>query len=392
MADVKISALPAATTPLGGTELVPIVQGGVTTRVSVDNLTAGRTVAASTVNVDANTASAAVRITQTGAGNALLVEDSASPDANPFVVTADGRVGVGTSAPNVGLDVFGSQVRSSGATGGSYAQLNGGNVDGANIQLNRAGSATQNAFLGQFQGSLFLKNLDSGPIVFTTTTSDTERMRITNTGDVGIGTGASTPQARLDVAGRIWSTPPAGGLAGMSMYTAAASGFVPGQIAFTRASATGGATPNNSAIGEFRFDGRDANGSYTSFASISAEMFTNAAGGAPGSMAFFISASGASAQERMRLTSQGLGVGSTTFGTSAERVLSIGTGVAPTTGPADTIQIYSTDLSAGNTILSLFTEGAGATNAGITNTTVTNKIAVRINGTVYYLLATTNGT
>lgn len=36
MADVKISQLPAATTPLAGTELVPIVQGGVTKQVAVD--------------------------------------------------------------------------------------------------------------------------------------------------------------------------------------------------------------------------------------------------------------------------------------------------------------------------------------------------------------------
>lgn len=35
MADVKISQLPAATTPLAGTELVPIVQGGVTKQVIV---------------------------------------------------------------------------------------------------------------------------------------------------------------------------------------------------------------------------------------------------------------------------------------------------------------------------------------------------------------------
>lgn len=34
MAEVKISALPAATTPLAGTELVPVVQGGVTKQVA----------------------------------------------------------------------------------------------------------------------------------------------------------------------------------------------------------------------------------------------------------------------------------------------------------------------------------------------------------------------
>ena len=38
MADVKISALPAATTPLGGTEPVPLVQGGVTKKATVNDL------------------------------------------------------------------------------------------------------------------------------------------------------------------------------------------------------------------------------------------------------------------------------------------------------------------------------------------------------------------
>jgi hypothetical protein len=52
MADKKISALPAATTPLAGTEVLPIVQGGTTDQVSVANLTAGRAVSAAQLDVD----------------------------------------------------------------------------------------------------------------------------------------------------------------------------------------------------------------------------------------------------------------------------------------------------------------------------------------------------
>jgi len=44
MADLKISALTASTTPLAGTEVLPIVQSGTTKQVSVANLTAGRPV------------------------------------------------------------------------------------------------------------------------------------------------------------------------------------------------------------------------------------------------------------------------------------------------------------------------------------------------------------
>jgi hypothetical protein len=46
LADVKISALPASTVPLAGTEVLPIVQSGTTKQVSVANLTAGRAISA----------------------------------------------------------------------------------------------------------------------------------------------------------------------------------------------------------------------------------------------------------------------------------------------------------------------------------------------------------
>ena len=44
MADKKISALTGATTPLAGTEVLPIVQSGSTVKVAVSDLTAGRAV------------------------------------------------------------------------------------------------------------------------------------------------------------------------------------------------------------------------------------------------------------------------------------------------------------------------------------------------------------
>ena len=55
MADKKISALTAATTPLAGTEVLPIVQGGSTVKVSAANLTAGRDISTTGITVSSNT-------------------------------------------------------------------------------------------------------------------------------------------------------------------------------------------------------------------------------------------------------------------------------------------------------------------------------------------------
>lgn len=53
MANTKISALTSATTPLAGTEVLPIVQGGATKQVSVANLTAGRAISAAQLTLTA---------------------------------------------------------------------------------------------------------------------------------------------------------------------------------------------------------------------------------------------------------------------------------------------------------------------------------------------------
>jgi len=51
MSNSKISSLSLSTTPLSGTEVLPIVQSGQTVQVSVSNLTAGRSVSASSITL-----------------------------------------------------------------------------------------------------------------------------------------------------------------------------------------------------------------------------------------------------------------------------------------------------------------------------------------------------
>lgn len=72
MANVKISALTAATTPLAGTEVLPIVQSGVTVNVAVSNLTAGRSVSSTAIAITGSTSGTATIVTPAVAGTPTL--------------------------------------------------------------------------------------------------------------------------------------------------------------------------------------------------------------------------------------------------------------------------------------------------------------------------------
>jgi hypothetical protein len=68
----------------------------------------------STISV--NSSNDALRITQTGTGNALVVEDETNPDSSPFVVGAAGSVGIGTTNPTEKLEVDGNILASGNIT------------------------------------------------------------------------------------------------------------------------------------------------------------------------------------------------------------------------------------------------------------------------------------
>lgn len=84
----------------------------------------------------------------------------------------------------------------------------------------------------------------------------------------------------------------------------------------------------------------------------------------------------------MTIKGGNIGVRTQTFGTSAVGVIGIANATAPTTSPADMIQIFSVDASAGNATLGLRTEAAVATESVTSDRT----LQVVINGTVYKLM------
>jgi len=167
--------------------------------------------------IEVNSSSAALRITQTGAGNALVVEDSANPDSTPFVVDASGFVIQGYTA-----NLTGAAYQSNSGTPFSGIRWNAAST-GPSVLIGKSRSATigTNAIVqsGDIVGNITFTGDDGatfisaatitaavdgtpgtndmpGRLVFSTTadgaSSPTERMRITNAGIIGIGSTGTT--------------------------------------------------------------------------------------------------------------------------------------------------------------------------------------------------------
>ena len=60
------------------------------------------------VVIDSDTPGPALKITQTGTGPVMRVQDSADPDATPFIIDTTGQVGIGTSTPSAQLEATGA--------------------------------------------------------------------------------------------------------------------------------------------------------------------------------------------------------------------------------------------------------------------------------------------
>lgn len=177
-------------------------------------ITLNGTVGAGVV-ISGSSTSDALRITQTGTGNALLIEDEANPDATPFVIAATGKVGIGLVPQDVNaLNVGGSQ-----GTGGISIFTNTENSGSYHFIFRKSRNATPGLYtivqsgdtLGSilFQGdngittsseaSRIYSQVDGipgttsmpGRLIFATTSdgavTPTERLRITSAGAVVLG-------------------------------------------------------------------------------------------------------------------------------------------------------------------------------------------------------------
>jgi hypothetical protein len=94
-----------ATGPVAGSANQVVYKDGSNAAAGSANLTFdGTTLTTAGLDVQATTGTA-LRVTNTGTGNSFLVEDSASTDTSPFVISASGNVGIGVTAPDVILQL-----------------------------------------------------------------------------------------------------------------------------------------------------------------------------------------------------------------------------------------------------------------------------------------------
>jgi hypothetical protein len=159
----------------------------------------------------------ALRITQTGSGNALTIEDSANPDATPFVVTNIGDVGVNVSAPANKLHVAkpsalvaDTQLELEGGFGGYGAGVNFSSRTSSGGTLVAMAKITAD---GESSWNTTASTQDAGLRFFTAADGSlAEHVRINSSGNVGIG--LTAPTERLDVNGAVKATSFSGPLTG----------------------------------------------------------------------------------------------------------------------------------------------------------------------------------
>jgi hypothetical protein len=207
-----VSALDAATTPLAGSEILSIVQSGSTVKVSVANLTAGRAISASAATISGNVLVGATSTRSVGNSfqnttSSQIFNELKATDLAAFTTVLN------RNDSNSARMVFG---KSRGTTAGSVTTVQANDNLGSmywagadGTSLNPIAAAIDVAV----DGTPGLNDMP-GRMVFSTTadgaSTPTERMRITSSGDVGIGT--NSPGASLHVAGAIASNPTGNGV------------------------------------------------------------------------------------------------------------------------------------------------------------------------------------
>ena len=175
MADTKISALTAATTPLAGTEVLPIVQSSATKQVSIANVTAGRAVSGASFAVTGSSAPAnGIYLSAT---NTVSI---ATNSAEKVQVNSSGQVGVGVT-PYASVGGNGELLQIGDPLTKAGSGLTIGATTTGDIQYSNAASGT-----GQYAGLL---RYSFGTNTFAVWTNSASRVTVGSGGDTTLVTG-----------------------------------------------------------------------------------------------------------------------------------------------------------------------------------------------------------
>lgn len=121
MADVKISGLPASTVPLAGTEVLPIVQSGVTKKVAVSDLTAGRAISTTVLTSTVAIGTAPFVVTST-----TNVANLNASSLNGATFAAPGAIGGTTASAITGTTITGTDTTEATSTTAAALKTAGG--------------------------------------------------------------------------------------------------------------------------------------------------------------------------------------------------------------------------------------------------------------------------
>ena len=156
--------------------------------------------------IDVSSSVVALRVTQRGDGNAILVEDTTNPDGTPFVVDASGRVGIATTAPKYNL-----QVGEYNQTGNIKIGLVASGSSQSEINFGRSGSAGT-AEIDAYRGVIGYSHVSESLFIHQ---NGARALTITDTGSINIGpTNQTVAGVKFNVEGNVKATSFTGSFSG----------------------------------------------------------------------------------------------------------------------------------------------------------------------------------
>ncbi len=320
--------------------------GTATIILPTDPITTAATLTASNWLVEntANVGQAALMVNQTKDGDIFTASTSGVPK---FVITNAGDVGIGITTPTTRLDVRSARAATLNSLAIGTNSGTGSDADAVNMLFVQAGSGGNSNTASAISSVLETAAFSKGALTFSTGVSGvlTERMRIMNGGNVGIGD--TTPTAVLNLYGN--------NNASGEMMIIEDTGVTPNignYINFKYNDQNSPVDGNEEAIGGLTFQGTyDSSGTYNpvsaAIRAVATQGFTVSAAGTR--LGFFTTpTSSTTLTERVRMDNRLMVIGSSDTaagGAGTEGIFKISTGTGATTDNQILFGLHDSDYA-----------------------------------------------